>query len=374
MKRTEIRNRELDETTGPGRRRFLEQALASGVVLLGTNLRSLAGTPATGGESSNMKNALPTQAVGMTRGAVEFLDSLTGAQRSKATFSFEDEQRFDWHYIPRPRKGIPLKELNPAQRGLARALLGEALSDHGLAKAETIMSVETILREIENGAGPTRDPELYFFTIFGKPAADAAWGWRVEGHHLSLNFSVVGGHVASTPAFFGSNPAEVRHGARKGLRPLAAEEDTARVLLESLDGAQRGHAVVSGTAPADMISRNVRKAALLNPPGIRASTLSGKQSELLMRLIRVYTGGMREELASARMDRVDSGGFGNIAFAWAGGLERGGPHYYRVQGPAFLIEYDNTQNEANHIHTVWRDFDGDFGLDLLAEHHKSAHR
>jgi hypothetical protein len=311
----------------------------------------------------------------MSRAAEALRNSLTAEQRDKASFSVEDEQRFDWHFIPRPRKGIAFKELDSAQRLLASALLGSGLSPQGFIKASTIMSLDAVLREIEQGKGPIRDPELYYLSLFGDLGSGKPWGWRVEGHHVSVNFLIADGrNVASTPAFFGANPAEVLHGPRKGLRTLAAEEDLARALIKSLDDKQRAQAVVSESAPSDIVSTNSRKAQPLKPAGLQTSKLGGKQQETLMALLREYATRHAGDIASARLDRVRADGPGNIFLAWAGGFEKGQAHYYRIQGSSFLIEYDNIQNNANHIHSVWRDFNGDFGLDLLGSHYQKDHR
>jgi hypothetical protein len=218
-----------------------------------------------------------------------------------------------------------------------------------------------------------RDPEKYFFSIFGTPSTHDTWGWRVEGHHVSLHFNVVNGSlVAAAPTFFGSNPAEVREGPKKGLRILGAEEDGARALLESLDASEREKAIFKTDAPGDIITMANVKIDPLAPEGIPMSALNANQRALLTKLIEVYTGYMAADIAADRVARLKKAGEDKIVFAWAGPMERGKKHYYRVQGPTFLIEYDNTQNDANHIHSVWRDFSGDFGQDLLREHVKSV--
>ncbi|HEY6893274.1 MAG TPA: DUF3500 domain-containing protein, partial [Rhodanobacteraceae bacterium] len=194
------------------------------------------------------------------------------------------------------------------------------------------------------------------------------WGWRVEGHHISLHFTIVNGTVAGSPTFFGSNPAEVREGPKKGLRILAAEEDAARALLQSLDAQQRTKAILDVTAPGDILTMASVDIKPLAPAGLTADAMTPSQRDLLMKLLDVYTGFMAPDIAADRTSRLTKAGVGKIAFAWAGPMERGQKHYYRVQGPTFLIEYDNTQNDANHIHSVWRDFDGDFGRDLLRDH------
>ena len=308
----------------------------------------------------------------MLNSANAFLDSLTSEQRSKCTFAFEDEQRFDWHVIPRPRKGVPLKELDDKPRQLAHDFLKTGLSQRGYLKATTIIELEAILRELQRQR-TDRDPELYYFTIFGKPSLKEPWGWRVEGHHLSLNFTIVGGKmVATTPSFFGANPAEVKQGARQGLRVLGAEEDKARELLLSLDERQRAVAIFDSKAPPDILTLATKTAEPLAPVGIQANQFSKQQMNLLTRLLEEYAASMPAELAAERMEKLRRAGLEKITFGWAGDIERGQPHYYRVQGPTFLIEYDNTQNNASHIHSVWRDFHGDFGRDLLREHYQNT--
>jgi len=312
----------------------------------------------------------------METAAKNFLAGLNPEQRAKATYKFEADERLDWHFIPKPRKGLPLKEMTPWQKHLAHALLNAGLSQQGYMKAVTVMSLEDTLKTIEQAAGgqaPTRDPELYYVTIFGEPSSTSPWGYSVEGHHVSQNFTVVGGKVQDTPSFYGANPAEVKEGPRKGLRILAAEEDSARELVTSLDAEQKKAAIINDKAYKDIITMNSRKAALEGQPsGLLASKMNAKQFAMLMTVLDVYSSNMPDQLAQARMEMVKKAGK-NIHFAWAGVTERGGPHYYRIQSPTFLVEFDNTQNNANHIHSVWRDFNGDFGMDLLKAHYQSSH-
>ena len=311
----------------------------------------------------------------MAGAAHNFVASLSAEQKAKASFGMGDEERLNWHFIPRERKGLPLREMDSAQRALAHAFLSAGLSQRGYLKASTIMSLEAILREMEGAKGPRRDPEGYFFSVFGEPSESGTWGWRVEGHHVSLNFAIVKGQmIASSPSFFGANPAQVKQGPRAGLRVLAREEDLARDLLNSLDAKQKAMAVIDPVAPKDILSFNKRKAEILENKGLAAAKLSKKQNEILMSLLEEYAGNMPEELANARMEGLRKAGMDKVVFAWAGGPDRGQGHYYRLQGPTFLVEYDNTQNDANHIHSVWRDFNGDFGLDLLAQHYQQSHR
>jgi hypothetical protein len=308
----------------------------------------------------------------MVRAANTFLADLTSDQRARAVFDFADAERLNWHFIPRERRGLPFKEMNEAQQRLARALLEAGLSQHGLHKASTIMELEQVLREL-GGDPNVRDPERYFFSIFGAPSDTAPWAWRVEGHHLSLNFTVAGSTtVATAPAFFGANPAEVRTGSRQGLRALAEEEDLARELVTSLDATQRAVAISSTEAPRDIITGNAAQVEPLAPAGISVSALNAAQAALLVKLLDEYLSRMADDIAATRRAQLERTDFGQVSFLWAGSIERGQPHYYRIQGPTFLIEYDNTQNDANHVHTVWRDFAGDFGRDVLREHYRDA--
>lgn len=310
----------------------------------------------------------------MAETAKAFLASLDPEQRARATFQFQDEERFDWHYIPKERKGLPLKDMNSAQKHLAHALLAAGLSQRGYIKAVSIMSLDEILRILENGTGPVRDPDRYFFSVFGEPSETGVWGYRVEGHHVSQNFTIVNGKVLAAPTFFGANPAEVREGPRKGLRVLAREEDLGRAFIQSLTAEQKKTAIVSPDAPGEILTGPMRKAALQGQPsGIAASKLDSKQRETLQNLLDEYCNNLPEEVARIREEQIKKAA-GNLYFAWAGGEQVGQPHYYRIQSAAFLIEYDDTQNGANHIHTVWRDFDGDFGLDLLKEHYQTSHK
>lgn len=327
----------------------------------------------------------------MAGAAKKFLESLTPEQRQLATFAFEGDERTHWNFIPTeifPRNGLTVKQMSAPQRALAHELLKAGLSQRGYMTATQVMELENVLAAIEAAqraaaalappAAPLeanraliRDPERYFFSIFGTPSTRNTWGWRVEGHHMSLNFTLVNGRlVAGSPSFFGSNPAEVREGPKKGTRVLGAEEDAGRLLLAALDSAQREKAIITNIAPNDIVTLNKVKVDPLSPTGIPASELTASQRTLLRKLINVYAGYMADDIAADRLTRIEKAGWGKVAFAWAGALERGQKHYYRVQGPTFLIEYDNSQNDGNHVHAVWRDFNGDFGADLLRLHVK----
>jgi len=314
-------------------------------------------------------------ATAMSSAASKWLASLSPEQRDRAVFPFDSEERMRWHYVPNetfPRKGLTIKDMTEAQRVLAHELLKTGLSARGYLTATSIMELEKVLRAIEGGVRMARDHEAYLFSVFGTPGDKQAWGWRFEGHHLSVRFDVVGAKMtASSPAFFGANPAEVRDGPQKGTRVLGAEEDAGRALLDSLDATGRAAAILPIEAPGDILTTTKVTVDPLSPIGLKASAMSKPQRELLMSLIDVYAGLMAADVAAERMDRLKKAGLDNIAFAWAGETEKGKKHYYRLQGPTFLVEYDNTQNDGNHIHSVWRDFNGDFGRDLLREHLKS---
>ena len=319
----------------------------------------------------------------MTECANRLLAALDENQRGRATFPFDTDERFNWHYIPAntriagdslaERKGLALRDMSPYQKHLAGALLAAGLSQTGYIKAVTIMSLEEVLRAMENDNGERRNPEKYYFSIFGAPSDSGVWGFRVEGHHLSQNYTVVNGTAVNGPSFFGCNPAEVRQGPRKGLRTLAAEDDLGNEVIHALDEEQRKIAVVDPSAYPDILTITSRKAALKGQPsGLAASKMRGGQFDALMALLEEYAHNVPGDLAKRRMAQIEEAGR-DIYFAWAGGTNPGEPHYYRVQTASFLIEMDDTQNEANHIHSVWRDFAGDFGEDLLQRHYRDSH-
>jgi hypothetical protein len=309
----------------------------------------------------------------MARAASTFLANLDYEQSKLGALTFEDASRTEWHFVPKERPGLPLKKMNEAQRKAAHALVKTALSAPGHKKLTTIIGLEAVLAELEKNP-VRRDPENYYVSIFGSPGASATWGWKIEGHHVSLNFTVVGGTlVATSPTFLGANPAEVRQGPQKGTRALGAEEDLGRTLLESLSPAQKARALFEATAPPDIITVASSKVDPLAVAGISVAEMGPASRQVLGTLLETYTSLMTPALAAERMAKVKAAGIDKIHFAWAGGTEKGDPHYYRVQGPTFLIEYDNTQNDANHVHTVWRDFHGDFGRDLLRDHLRGAH-
>jgi len=315
----------------------------------------------------------------MQKAAMQFLDSLSADQKAKASFPFESEERLRWHFIPNemfPRKGLMIKDMNEAQRRLAHDLLRSGLSARGYLKVTSIIELEDILKVIETGGKMARNKEEYLFSVFGTPAAKGRWGWRVEGHHVSLRFAVVDGaassSVASSPMFLGSNPAEVQEGAKKGLRVLAEEEDAARALVLALPAGLQRQAIVNAVAPGDILTMNKNDITPLPDQGIAYGAMGSQQQALFMKVIEAYTANMETDLAAERIAKIKSAGLDKVRFAWLGETEKGKKHYYSVQGPTFLIEYDNTQNNGNHIHSVWRDFKGDFGRDVLREHLKAV--
>ena len=309
----------------------------------------------------------------MVSAARAFLSTLRPDQRTKALYEFNADERLNFHFVPKVRGGLPYKEMDETQQRAALELLKTSLSAGGYKKVSAIRELEKVLAVIEQGRGPARDTELYYFAIFGEPADSGIWGWRYEGHHVSLNWTSVKGNViASSPQFLGSNPGDVREGPMKGTRVLAAEEDLGRALVKSLTGEQIKAGIIAEKAPADILTVNKRDVSPLENQGIEYSRLNRDQQGMLLTLIREYANVQRPELAKTRLDKVRKAGLDGVRFAWMGGVEKGEGHYYRIQGPTFLIEYDNTQNNANHIHTVWRDFKGDFGRDMIAEHYKTA--
>lgn len=307
----------------------------------------------------------------MTEAAKLLLKSLDKEQGNAIQFKFDDELRKDWQFVPMDRKGLGMKAMKPHQHGLALSLVQTGLSHHGFSTAMQVMALEQVLFEMENG-NKKRDPAKYHLFLFGDPTKDATWAWRIEGHHLSVSFTIVDGKVAVVPAFFGANPAEVRQGDLKGLRVLAQEEDQGRKLIKNLSVKQKEKAIISADAPDDVINGPGRDAEPLKPAGIAASDMNDAQQKMLRGLLEVYLGKVRGELADSDRKRIEAAGFEKIHFAWAGKISPGERHYYRIQGPTFIVEYDNTQNGANHAHVVWRDFKNDFGADWLKMHYEAV--
>ena len=305
----------------------------------------------------------------MRTAATAFLSSLDAAQRKRACFAFGSEERENWAFVPKDRAGIPLSDLSPPQRELVNKLLASALSEKGLLKVNTILALEALLGEIEKRPD-YRDPTKYHTTIFGEPGGGEAWGWRFEGHHLSVNLTIVPGKgISATPMFMGANPAEVRDGAKKGTRPLAAEEDLARILATTLHSAG-AKVLFSEKAPADILTAADRQAKQLEPVGVATTAMSDAQKSALTGLIKEYAYRFRSAVAKDSLKRIEAE-LDTVRFGWAGSLRPGEAYYYRIQGKSFLIEAANSQNNANRIHTVWRDLADDFGRDSLGEHYRN---
>lgn len=311
----------------------------------------------------------------MVAAAKTFLAALNAEQQKQATYTLTDPERENWNFVPIARQGLPLKKMTTEQNALSLALLRTGLSHTGVARANAVIQLELFLKELEKDTKGRRDPTLYFVTIFGEPSTEKSWGWRFEGHHLSFNFTIVDGkHVFFVPSFIGTNPAEVRSGPRKGERVLAQEEDLGLAFVNSLDAAQKKIAIFSNEALKEIVTTNKKRVDPLSPTGIAVAQLKPAQREKLLALVRLYLSWWRPELADENFAKITAAGLDKITFAWAGGLDRSKQTYYRIQGPTFLIEFDNFQGDGNHIHTVVREFKGDFGHDLLAAHYAKEHK
>lgn len=320
-----------------------------------------------------MSAASHAEAAGqMAAACSDLLESLDAAQRARACYPYLDGERLFWYYPPLNRHGLPLLAMSGEQQRLAKRIMEVALSEKGYEQACAIIDHELILGEQERAAGTlhwARDPGRYYFTIFGDPRAAEPWGWRAEGHHLSLHFSVWGRQVISTtPFFFGANPAEVQHGPRRGLRILARREDLAFELMESLDRGQQGQAVIYDRAPYDILTYNSSRAVLPREEGLPAQRLDAAQRALLTALVETYVTQVRSDVARHKLAHLRRAGIDHLHLAWAGPVARGAGHYYRIHGGDFLVEFDNCQNQANHVHSVWRDLENDFAQDVLRDH------
>lgn len=322
--------------------------------------------PSTGG-----RTALPAQS-GLSA-ARALASSLTGTAKDKAMLPLDHEARTQMNYVPMVRAGVALEDLAEPQKAQALSLLRSGLSESGYATAQKIIAHEDILRELEKSQGVgnymRRQPGLYYTAIFGPPAADTPWGWRFEGHHLSVNVAHTGkdGQVVA-PLFFGANPARVPSGPSAGLRILAAEEDEARALVALLTPEQTTKMVIAPETTNDIVTTNKPNVELGTKEGLPASAMTAPQRAQLRKLIEVYASRVPATQRTAQLTRMEKAGFDQLHFAWAGSLEPGKKHYYRVHGPTLLIEYDNSQNDANHIHSVWRDLQHDWGGDVLRKH------
>ena len=345
---------------------MITRLAAVGISLAAGVLGALAVSPDSGA-------APAVRDAGAVAAANAFIASLQADLRAKAALPFDSPDRTAWYFVPRERIGVSLLALDDRQSELLGPLLATALSPEGLLTARGVIKHENILRRVETEGGVAnasrRDPGLYYASVFGKPGAAAPWGWRFEGHHLSVNVTQLPGEAqVVAPVFVGANPARVLSGPETGLRLLAAEEDLGRELIKLLPESRRKSALISDTAYPDIVTGNDPKVRALELEGLAAADMSPAEQQQLRRLIELYTARLVPAAARDAMARLDRAGFGKVRFAWAGSLERGQKHYYRVHGPTLLIEYDNTQNDANHIHTVYRDLQRDFGGDALRQH------
>jgi hypothetical protein len=334
--------------------------LAAATLVLATMLGALLTAKTTDERASGLR---------MREAANTFLKTLDDSQRTQASFGYDDPERLNWHYIPRERKGVPLKVLNPASRAAARALLASSLSARGYEQAVNIMSLEDTLFLLEKGDWAARrlrrDPLNYSISLFGTPSDHGVWGWRIEGHHLSLNFTVADGRVvASTPEFFGANPALVDAGPGRSIRVLGVLEDLAREVVRTSSADRLKSAIVNPKAPNEVWNEARKQPDVPEPVGLAAADMTADQRNLLKQLLGEYLKNMPADVRTEREARIESAGFDKIRLAWWGSLERNARHAYRLQGPTFLVEYNNTQNDANHVHTVWRNIDGDFNQPL----------
>ena len=308
----------------------------------------------------------------MTAAANAYVGTLTRDGRERGTWAFDDAARHDWHFVPREREGMPLKDMTDGQRAAAHALLQSILSSQGYLKATGVMQLEGILGIIE-GRPERRDPEDYYVSVFGAPSLEAPWAWRYEGHHLSLNFTSVPGEFPSvTPAFIGSNPHVVGEGPSSGMKLLGAEEAHVGELLAALSESEMARAVIADEAPSDIVTGNARRVELDGYEGLPVAEMNEGAQAALMRLLGEYVLNVHSDVARVQMARIREAGLDRLHFGWAGGLGPGEGHYFRIHGPTILIEYDNVQGGANHVHTVWRDPQNDFGDDLLRRHYEEA--
>lgn len=306
--------------------------------------------------------------------AMAFVSSLSVAQQKTAVFPFDEMNRYDWHYLPAStvvRSGIAVKDLNTSQKQKLDELMQVYLSKEGFQKTKDIMDFEYLLKEMEPN-NSSRIPEKYFISIYGQPGKDSIWAWKFTGHHVTLNYTIVNDQLAFAPFFFGVYPAEVKDGPKKGKRILKDEEELGFELVNSLSPEQKQKAIFQLKTFSDIVTINSKHVEPLKPAGIFGSELSLDQKSLLNKLIVAYLLAMPTDIAKIRIEKIVKEDLNAICFGWAGGTKAGIPHYYRVQGKSFLIEFDNTQNNANHIHFVWRDFDGDFGEDLLKDHYQHS--
>ncbi len=302
--------------------------------------------------------------------AQAFLGSLEPGVRGRATFPFAGPERTRWHWtVPAsvPRNGLPLGDLTAEQRGLALQLLRRSTSAAGYRKALHIMALQGVLQRMTTGVNDPFDPDLYYVSVFGRPGGDV-WGWRLEGHHLSRNFTVVDGRLVVEPFFLGAWPTRAGSAYRsvaRGFRTMPREEDAAREIVRLVDGRLRRRAVFSDESLTDHVTQYDVRVQPLAPVGVLAADLPSSGQARVLEIVRTYLANHPAGVGADSLARVRRAGLGRIRFGWAGSDRPGQPHYYRLQGPTFLLEFDNSRNEATHIHSVWRDFQRDYGRHLL---------
>lgn len=305
----------------------------------------------------------------MKLAAEQFLAQLTAEQKDQASFAYDDPERLNWHFIPRERKGLPLRDIDGAALKAAHGFINSGLSTAGYDQTLNVMSLEEVLYLLEGGEREVRrerrDPKKYYLSIFGEPTDKGTWGWRLEGHHISLNFTITDGKVAaSTPEFFGANPGTIDSGLERQIRVLGPEEDIARQVLKLCSAEQLKQTYIDENAPDDLRGGGEAQPAVEPAVGLAYGKMSKDQQTLLLELLNEYLKNMPGDVEKRRRMEIDSAGLDSIHFAWWGGKELNERHYYRVQGPTFIIEYNNTQNNANHVHSMWRDTAGDFNIPI----------
>ena len=317
----------------------------------------------------------------MTAAASRFVDALSADNKAKAVYEFTGKERKNWNFLPdkyiKPdgkRYGLPISQMTEMERIFAHALLSSALSQKGYLKASSVMALEQVLFDMTKSK--IRDPKLYYVSIYGNPAKDETWGWRFEGHHLSINVTLIKKQYLSvTPTFFATNPGIVKEGNLKGLQVLKGEEELARELAKSLSAEQFKKCLIMEKAPKDIFSGFKPKITreFFDPKkGIPYSELTAGQKAMLLELCNLYIEKFRPELIDV-LENTPVTETDSMVFAWGGSLEPEQGHYYRIVTKNHMIEYDNVQNGARHVHCVWRNFDGDFGENLLLKHHKEKH-
>ncbi|MBG81547.1 MAG: hypothetical protein CMJ39_12680 [Phycisphaerae bacterium] len=320
-------------------------------------------------------HAHPAEHPDSTDSAKAFIESLDDEQMAQAVYSFEDSKRLHWMYLPGARAGLPLRDMNKDQRKRANDLLATMLSEHGMRDLEGIYAMELALREQSRRRGhedPTRDPDQYELAIFGTPG-EPIWAWHYEGHHLSLNFTHINEEVCVTPLFIGVAPFELPEGPLQGTRVLGDESDLAFKFMQSLDDEQRKQAILSDRTPHDILTMPGRENRLNKPEGLKLGTLNMNQKMMAMAILESYARILQGPVAQIELDRITQHGLDNLHFAWMGKLTPDQSHYFRLQGPSFILEYDCVGGDPEHVHMVWHDPERNMGADPLKRHHERHH-